>query len=52
MSSIICVSVARADGDPYGVVAHLGSGTSMCAMKQRKSVATTMGFTALDGLIM
>ena len=33
------------------VVAHLGSGASMCAMKQRKSVATTMGFTALDGLI-
>ena len=34
------------------VVAHLGSGASMCAMKQRKSVATTMGFTALDGLVM
>lgn len=34
------------------VVAHLGSGASMCAMKQRKSVATTMGFTALDGLMM
>ena len=28
-----------------------GSGASMCAMKQRKSVATTMGFTALDGLV-
>ena len=34
------------------MVAHLGSGASMCAMKQRKSVATTMGFTALDGLVM
>jgi len=34
------------------VVAHLGSGASMCAMKQRRSVATTMGFTALDGLPM
>ena len=34
------------------VVAHLGSGASMCAMKQGKSVATTMGFTALDGLPM
>jgi acetate kinase len=34
------------------VVAHLGSGASMCAMKQRQSVATTMGFTALDGLPM
>ena len=34
------------------VVAHLGSGASMCAMHQRRSVATTMGFTALDGLVM
>jgi acetate kinase len=34
------------------VVAHLGSGASMCAMHQRRSVATTMGFTALDGLPM
>src|SRR5208337_1335219 len=29
------------------VVAHLGNGASMCAMLNRKSVATTMGFTAL-----
>ena len=34
------------------VVAHLGSGASMCAMRGRQSVATTMGFTALDGLPM
>jgi acetate kinase len=34
------------------VVAHLGSGASMCAMRQRKSIATTMSFTALDGLLM
>lgn len=34
------------------VVAHLGNGASMCAMRQRQSVATTMGFTALDGLMM
>ncbi|MFX0543059.1 acetate/propionate family kinase [Roseovarius sp. S4756] len=34
------------------VVAHLGNGSSMCAMKDRKSVATSMGFTALDGLMM
>jgi acetate kinase len=34
------------------VVAHLGNGASMCAMLNRKSVATTMGFTALDGLPM
>ncbi|MDE2462150.1 MAG: acetate/propionate family kinase [Alphaproteobacteria bacterium] len=34
------------------VVAHLGSGASMCALKARKSVATTMRFTPLDGLVM
>jgi len=34
------------------VVAHLGAGASMCAMQNKKSVATTMGFTALDGLPM
>jgi len=34
------------------VVAHLGNGASMCAMRDGVSVATTMGFTALDGLMM
>ena len=34
------------------IVAHLGNGASMCAMEARASVATTMGFTALDGLVM
>jgi len=34
------------------IVAHLGNGSSMCAMKGRRSVATSMGFTALDGLMM
>jgi acetate kinase len=34
------------------VVAHLGAGASMCAMHRRRSVATTMGFTPLDGLVM
>jgi acetate kinase len=34
------------------IVAHLGSGASMCAMHARQSVATTMGFTALHGLVM
>ena len=34
------------------IVAHLGSGASLCALKQRRSVATSMGFTALDGLVM
>jgi acetate kinase len=34
------------------IVAHLGSGASMCAMKNGRSVDTTMGFSALDGLPM
>jgi acetate kinase len=34
------------------VVAHLGSGASMCALLAGKSVESTMGFTALDGLPM
>jgi len=34
------------------VVAHLGNGCSACAMKAGTSIATTMGFTALDGLPM
>lgn len=34
------------------IVAHLGSGGSLCAMRDLKSVTTTMGFSALDGLMM
>lgn len=34
------------------IVAHLGAGASMCAMQAGISVATTMGFSALDGLVM
>ena len=34
------------------VVAHLGNGASLCALKNGTSVATTMGFSALDGLPM
>jgi len=34
------------------IVAHLGSGASMCALMNGKSVESTMGFTALDGLPM
>ena len=34
------------------VVLHLGNGSSMCAMANGKSVASTMGFTAVDGLPM
>jgi len=34
------------------IVAHLGSGASMCALKGGRSIESTMGFTALDGLPM
>lgn len=34
------------------VVAHLGNGASLCAMRGRRSLATTMGFSTLDGLVM
>ena len=34
------------------IVAHLGSGASLCALSQGRSVDSTMGFSALDGLPM
>ncbi len=34
------------------VVAHLGNGASLCAMKEGRSIASTMGFSPLDGLPM
>lgn len=34
------------------VVAHLGSGASMCAIRKGQSIGSTMGFSALDGLPM
>ncbi|SPB13763.1 acetate kinase [Caballeronia novacaledonica] len=34
------------------LVAHLGNGASMCAMRDGRSIASTMGFSALDGLPM
>lgn len=34
------------------VIAHLGNGASLCAVKAGQSVASTMGFTAVDGLMM
>jgi acetate kinase len=38
--------------DARVVVAHLGNGASMCALRGKRSVATTMSFTPLDGLVM
>jgi len=40
------------DADGKVIVAHLGHGASLCAMQQRRSVATTMTFTPLDGIPM
>jgi acetate kinase len=38
--------------DARVIVAHLGHGASLCAMQHGRSVATTMGFSTLDGLLM
>lgn len=42
----------KADADKKIIVAHLGNGSSLCAIHNRKCVTTTMSFTALDGLMM
>lgn len=34
------------------IIAHLGNGASLCAVRDGRSVATTMGFSTLDGLLM
>lgn len=52
IASVLPEIVGSSAADGRVVVAHLGSGASMCAMHGRRSVATTMGFTALDGLPM
>ena len=52
IASVLPDILGPAEADGRVVVAHLGSGASMCAMHRRKSVATIMGFTALDGLPM
>src|SRR5260370_694071 len=44
--------VAPQCADGKLVVAHLGNGASMCAIAQRRSIATTMGLTPVDGLPM
>ncbi len=49
------VALAERHGDAARgrtIVAHLGSGASLCAMRELQSVATTMGFSALEGLMM
>lgn len=41
-----------AGADGRVIVAHLGNGASLCAMRNRRSVGTSMGFSALEGLMM
>jgi acetate kinase len=51
----MAVALAERHGDAARgrtIVAHLGSGASLCAMRELRSVATTMGFSALEGLMM
>ncbi|WP_373487900.1 acetate/propionate family kinase [Blastomonas sp.] len=51
----IAARLRALDGERAGgrtIVAHLGSGASLCAMQGGVSVATTMGFSALEGLMM
>jgi acetate kinase len=50
--SSILPEVARDIAKARVIVAHLGSGASLCAMKDGKSVDSTLSFTALDGLCM
>jgi acetate kinase len=51
----VCEEMARLAPSVAGgrmIVAHLGNGASMCAIQAGRSLASTMGFTALDGLPM
>lgn len=51
----IAQALRAQDGERAGgrtIVAHLGSGASLCAIDRGRSIATTMGFSALDGLVM
>ena len=52
IASVLPTIIGESDAERRIIVAHLGSGASMCALRQGASVATTMGFTALDGLPM
>jgi acetate kinase len=44
--------IAPGVADGKMVIAHLGNGASLCAVRERRSVSSTMGFSALDGLLM
>jgi acetate kinase len=44
--------IAPGHADKAIIIAHLGNGASLCAVRDGRSVASTMGFTAVDGLMM
>lgn len=50
--SSVMPNIAPELKDGRMIVAHLGSGASLCAMRNGKSIDSTLGFTALDGLCM
>lgn len=52
IASILADTIGKENAKGRIIIAHLGNGASMCALKEGKSVATTMGFTPLDGLMM
>jgi len=52
IASVLPEMIGTREAQGRIVVAHLGSGASLCALKARRSIATTMGLTALDGLPM
>lgn len=52
IASVLADTVGAGTAVGRVVVAHLGNGASLCALWEGRSVATTMGFTALDGLPM
>ncbi len=47
-----CLADQQNIGNQKIIIAHLGNGASMCAVEKKMSVATTMSFTPLDGLVM
>lgn len=52
ISGILESYVSHEQANKKWVIAHLGSGSSLCAIENKKSVATSMGFSVLDGLPM
>lgn len=52
ITSILADYVGEETANKKWIIAHLGAGASLCSIYNKKSVATTMGFSVLDGLPM